>query len=264
MKHFGLIGHPLGHSFSKDYFTKKFDLEGLDCEYRNYDLEDISMVRQLMLSGFNVTIPFKEAILPYLDELDPVAAEVGAVNTVKVLPNERLKGFNTDVIGFDSLLSEGNNLPALILGTGGASKAVQYVLHQRNIPYHLVSRDPSKGDFTYHDLTSDIIKSHMTIINATPVGMFPNVDEAPALPYEALTNQHTLIDLIYNPEETLFLRHGSEHGATTINGLSMLHAQADASWEIWGLVIASEAEQSNLPTACFESSWIASSLHSSQ
>ena len=233
MKHFGLIGHPLGHSFSKDYFTKKFELEGLDCEYNNYDLEDISMVKQLNLTGFNVTIPYKEAVLPYLDELDPIAAEVGAVNTVKAFPDGRMKGYNTDVIGLDSLLSESNNLPALILGTGGASKAVQYLLRQRNIPYHLVSRDPLKGDFTYHDLTPDIVKSHLIIINATPVGMYPNLTEVPTLPYVALTNQHTLFDLIYNPEETLFLHYGREHGATTHNGLSMLYAQADAAWEIW-------------------------------
>ena len=246
---YGLIGHPLGHSFSKDYFTKKFEREGLDCEYNNYDLEDISMVRQLKLSGFNVTIPYKEAIIPYLDELDPVAAEVGAVNTVKVLPDGRLKGFNTDVIGLEaslsliphSALTRFTSLratpfripPSLLLGTGGASKAVQYVLRKHRIPFHLVSRDPEKGDFTYQDLSPEVIKTHLLIINATPVGMFPNVEEAPSLPYEALSPDHVLLDLIYNPEETLFLRHGREHGATILNGLTMLHAQADATWEIF-------------------------------
>ena len=253
---YGLIGHPLGHSFSKDYFTKKFEREGLDCEYNNYDLEDISMVRQLKLSGFNVTIPYKEAIIPYLDELDPVAAEVGAVNTVKVLPDGRLKGFNTDVVGLETSLSlfnsfhfvEGFAVPhsefhipnsefriphSLLLGSGGASKAVQYVLRKHHIPFHLVSRDPEKGDFTYQDLSPEVIKTHLLIINATPVGMFPNVEEAPSLPYEALSPDHVLFDLIYNPEETLFLRHGREHGATTLNGLTMLHAQADAAWELF-------------------------------
>jgi shikimate dehydrogenase len=249
---YGLIGHPLGHSFSKDYFTKKFEREGLDCEYNNYDLEDLSMVRQLKLSGFNVTIPYKEAIIPYLDELDPVAAEVGAVNTVKVLPDGRLKGFNTDVIGLEASLSliphpalripnsefripnsEFRIPPSLLLGTGGASKAVQYVLRKHRIPFHLVSRDPEKGDFTYQDLSPEVIKTHLLIINATPVGMFPNVEEAPSLPYEALSPDHVLLDLIYNPEETLFLRHGREHGATILNGLTMLHAQADATWEIF-------------------------------
>ena len=249
---YGLIGHPLGHSFSKDYFTKKFEREGLDCEYNNYDLEDLSMVRQLKLSGFNVTIPYKEAIIPYLDELDPVAAEVGAVNTVKVLPDGRLKGFNTDVIGLEASLSliphpalrithyafripnsEFRIPPSLLLGTGGASKAVQYVLRKHHIPCHLVSQDPEKGDFTYQDLSPEVIKTHLLIINATPVGMFPNVEEAPSLPYEALSPDHVLLDLIYNPEETLFLRHGREHGATILNGLTMLHAQADATWEIF-------------------------------
>lgn len=242
MRHFGLIGHPLGHSFSKAYFTEKFAREGLDCEYQNYDIEDLSLIPNLDLNGFNVTIPYKEAILPYLDELDPIAAEVGAVNTVKALPDGRLKGYNTDVTGIARSLAGGlppprfaprNDKNAIILGTGGASKAVQYVLRQNNIPYHLVSRDPLKGDFTYEDLTQEIIDSHLLIINATPVGMAPNTEEAPQLPYEALSPQHTLFDLIYNPLETRFLRQGREHGAHTINGLAMLHAQAEASWAIW-------------------------------
>lgn len=248
---FGLIGHPLSHSFSKDYFTEKFRREGLNCEYQNYDIVEISLIRKLVsendLKGFNVTIPYKEAILPYLDELDPIAAEVGAVNTVKVLHGGRLKGYNTDVIGFASSLRTVRSLPrvkrdgsnakyvmaALVLGTGGASKAVQNVLRKNNIPFHLVSRNPQKGDFTYETLTSEIIQSHPIIINATPVGMAPNINEAPRLPYEAITPNHTLFDLIYNPLETQFLKHGREHGATTINGLTMLYAQAEASWEIW-------------------------------
>ena len=241
MRHFGLIGHPLGHSFSKAYFTEKFEREKLDCDYQNYDLEDLSLISSLQLSGFNVTLPYKEAVIPFLDDLDPIAAEVGAVNTVKVLNNGRLIGYNTDVIGIARSLAGGlprrfaprNDKSALILGSGGASKAVQYVLKKNQIPYHLVSRDPLKGDFTYEDLIPEIIESHLLIINATPVGMAPHIEEAPQLPYEALDPQHTLFDLIYNPLETQFLRQGREHGAHTINGLAMLHAQAEASWAIW-------------------------------
>ena len=234
MKRFGLIGHPLSHSFSKTYFTEKFEREGLDCEYENYDIDDIALVRDVDLSGFNVTSPYKEAIIPYLDELDPIAAEVGAVNTVKVLPNGRLIGYNTDVIGFaETVFGAELQKTALILGTGGASKAVQYALRQLGIRYSIVSRSIGKGDYQYEELTPEIIQSHLLIVNATPVGMAPNVNEAPNIPYDAITPQHTLIDLIYNPEETLFLRKGKEHDAITINGLTMLHAQAEASWEIW-------------------------------
>lgn len=236
---FGLIGHPLGHSFSRTYFTEKFKKEGLDCVYQNFDIEDISLIRELVsdhpdLKGFNVTIPYKEAIIPFLDELDPVALEVGAVNTVKVLSDGRMIGYNTDVVGIASSLSQREKTgAALILGTGGASKAVQYVLRHENIPYHLVSRDPQKGDFTYQSLTSSVIQSHLFIINATPVGMAPHVNEKPDLPYEAITPHHTLFDLIYNPETTLFLQLGHEHNARTINGLTMLYAQAEASWTIF-------------------------------
>jgi len=243
MKQYGLIGHPLGHSFSKDYFNAKFEKEGLDCEYQNYDLEDVALIRQLVsdhpqLQGLNITIPYKEAIIPYLDELDPISIEVGAVNTVKVLDDGKLIGYNTDVIGFHSSLFTFHSslfTPhfSLILGSGGASKAVQYVLRKNGIPFHLVSRSSEKGDYVYQDLTPDIIQSHLLIINATPVGMAPKIDQAPIIPYEAITPQHTLFDLIYNPEETLFLKHGREQGAVTINGLAMLHAQAEASWEIW-------------------------------
>ena len=258
-----------------------------------------ALAKQSILSGFNVTIPYKETILPYLDELDPAAKEIGAVNTVKVLPDGRLKGYNTDVVGFESLLeeiasdnrhreegatlrhceggtteaiqldyfgsgwifslrskslrvasakglamtqSDATAIPnsilltphsALVLGTGGASKAVQYVLKKHRIAFHLVSRDPKKGDYTYDQLTPDIIKEHLLVINTTPVGMAPNIDAAPDIPYEAISDKHALIDLIYNPEETLFLKNGREHGATTTNGLTMLHAQAEASWKIW-------------------------------
>lgn len=209
------------------------------------------------LKGFNVTIPYKEAIIPFLDEIDKTAKEVGAVNTVKVLENGKLKGFNTDVVGIEKTLrlsvrgtSKGTSVtpeggyvvplrylaklsPALVLGTGGASKAVQYVLKKHHFPYHLVSRDPQKGNFTYQNQTPEIIKSHLLIINATPVGMAPHINEAPSIPYESISPQHVLFDLIYNPEETLFLRNGKAKGALTFNGLTMLHAQAEASWLIW-------------------------------
>ena len=245
MKRFGLIGHPLGHSFSQAYFTEKFQRENTDACYENFDLEDISEIRQLLdqhpdLKGFNVTIPYKEAIISYLDEIDKTGEEAGAVNTVKVLPDRHLKGYNTDIIGIEVSLF-GTETPnsslrvehALILGTVGASKAVQYVLKKHHIPFHLVSRDPDKGHFTYETLSQKDIKEHLLIINATPVGMAPIIAEAPVIPYEALTPQHVLFDLIYNPEETLFLKRGKEHGAQTINGLTMLHAQAEASWKIW-------------------------------
>ena len=255
---YGLIGHPLGHSFSKDYFTEKFRREGLDCEYENFDIDDIALVLDLAtprviassacrakqsnlhcLGGFNVTIPYKESIIPYLDELDPIAAEVGAVNTVKVLDDGKMIGYNTDVIGVETSLRSVEtpyydvSTMAIVLGTGGASKAVQYVLRKNNIPYKTVSRSKEKGDLTYQGLNPEIIQSHLLIVNATPVGMVPNINDAPRLPYEAITPDHTLFDLIYNPEETLFLKYGREHGAKTINGLTMLHAQAEASWEIW-------------------------------
>lgn len=245
MVRFGLIGHPLGHSFSKTYFSEKFDREGIDACYENFDVDNLEALRTLLqqhpdLCGVNVTIPYKEAILPYLDILDPVAAEVGAVNTVKVMGNGQLKGYNTDVIGIEKTLLGVLTLcfleyktSALILGTGGASKAVQYVLRQKSLPYHIVSRSPERGTFTYDELTPEIIQDHLLIINATPVGMAPHINEAPKIPYEALTKEHVLFDLIYNPEETLFLKHSREHGARSINGLKMLYAQAEAAWDIW-------------------------------
>lgn len=238
MKQFGLVGHPLGHSFSKAYFTEKFEREGLDCEYLNFDIDDLSSIRNIItehpdLKGLNVTVPYKEAFISHLDELDSVANEIKAVNTVKVLPDGRLKGFNTDIIGLEKTLSMAMAGSALILGTGGASKAVQYVLSKHHIPFHLVSRNTEKGDFTYKELTPEIVASHPLIINATPVGMALRVNKAPDLPYDAITTQHTLFDLIYNPEETLFLQHGRDKGARTLNGLTMLHAQAEAAWRIW-------------------------------
>lgn len=232
---YGLIGHPLGHSFSQAYFTEKFEKLRCNDRYLNFDLESIDGVRPMLmdhpdLKGFNVTIPYKEAIIPILDEMDEVAAAVGAVNTVKVMANGRLKGFNTDVVGLEEL---GIWNSALILGTGGASKAVQYVMKKHGIPFHLVSRDRSRGDYTYGSLTPEIVERHKVIVNATPLGTFPKVDEYPPIPYEAVTSEHLLMDLVYNPEETVFLRRGKQRGAKTMNGLTMLYAQAEASWKIW-------------------------------
>lgn len=250
MKRYGLVGHPLGHSFSKVFFTEKFERESIDACYKNFDLDNLAALHELLqqqpdLIGFNVTIPYKKAILPYLDEVDSIAAEVGAVNTVKVMADGKLKGYNTDVVGIEATLADLANPKgspterevitsgALILGTGGASKAVQYVLRKYGLPYHLVSRSLERGSWTYDGLTPEIIQEHRLIINATPVGMTPHIDAAPRIPYEVLTPQHVLFDLIYNPEETLFLKHGREHGATAFNGLKMLYAQAEASWAIW-------------------------------
>ena len=243
MRRFGLIGHPLGHSFSKTYFTEKFQREGLDCRYDNFDLDDLSELPYLIkqnpdLKGFNVTAPYKEAILPYLiGWADPVT-EIQAVNTVRVLDGGMLLGFNTDVMGLEQTgcfekpaMTAGTK--ALVFGTGGVSKAVQYVLRKHQIDYHLVSRTTSQGDYTFDLLTPLIIGEHRLLINATPVGTFPRIDEALPIPYEAITPDHVMLDLIYNPEETRFLQEGKKRGASVLNGLKMLHAQAEASWKIW-------------------------------
>lgn len=240
MKRFGLIGHPLGHSFSKVFFNEKFLREGLDCLYDNFDLPDLSEFHTLLqqhpdLKGFNITIPYKKTIIPYLQEMDEVSSEIQAVNTVKVLEDGRLLGFNTDVIGLKASLDCLAPLPssALVFGTGGASQAVQYVLKKQHIDYQLVSRTPGHGIMTYKQLTPSILKEHRLLINATPVGTYPEVNSTLPLPYEAITSQHLLLDLVYNPEETLFLKEGKQRGATTMNGLKMLYTQAEASWNIW-------------------------------
>lgn len=241
MKLYALIGHPLKHSFSRDLFTDKFKREGLDCRYQNYDIQTVERIRDIMaehpeLCGFNVTIPYKETIIPLLDELDDTAKEIGAVNAVKV-ENGKTKGYNTDVYGFDKRLElalKGRQIEhALVLGTGGASKAVQHVLRQRNIPYSTVSRSAEKGDFTYEMLTDEILKKSHLIINATPLGMMPRVDEFPDIHYQGLTHNHILIDLIYNPKETAFMELGRTWGAKVYNGMLMFEEQAKKSWEIF-------------------------------
>ena len=245
MRTFGLIGQSLTHSFSKDYFSKKFQKEGKDeCEYLLFELESIEQLPHLIkshsnLTGLNVTIPFKEQIIPYLDELDDTALSIGAVNVVKLLPNSKLKGYNTDCPAFrESLLQWiGEDLPnkAIVLGTGGASKAVTVALKDLNIEYQVVSRQKGSVELTYLDLQNkpNVLFSSPLIINTTPVGMYPDVDACPVLPYHLINQDHYLYDLIYNPERTLFLEYGQEQGALVTNGLEMLRIQAELSWEIW-------------------------------
>ena len=241
MKLYALIGHPLKHSFSRDLFTQKFQYEGLDCRYQNYDIQSVERIRDIIaehpeLCGFNVTYPYKESIIPLLDELDDTAKEIGAVNTVKV-ENGKTKGYNTDIYGFEKLLEralKGRVVDhALVLGTGGASKAVQYVLRQKNIPYSTVSRSAEKGDYTYEALTDEILKQSHLIINATPLGMLPRTYEFPDLHYQVLNGKHTLIDLIYNPKETAFMELGRTWGAKVYNGMQMFEEQAKKTWELW-------------------------------
>lgn len=241
MRLYALIGHPLKHSFSRDLFTNKFKYEGLDCRYQNYDIQSIERILDIItehpeLCGFNVTIPYKEAIIPLLDDIDPTAKEIGAVNAVKV-ENGKTKGYNTDIYGFDKLLEralKGREIEhALVLGTGGASKAVQYVLRQRNIPYSTVSRSAEKGDFTYDTLTDEMLKQSHLIINTTPLGMMPRTDDFPEIHYQALSNKHILIDLIYNPKETAFMELGRTWGAKVYNGWQMFEEQAKKSWELF-------------------------------
>ena len=240
MRTFGLIGFPLTHSFSQKYFTDKFLTEKIEyIEYCNFPIEKIEDVQQVFenenLCGFNVTIPYKETIIQFLDELDSSSSGVGAVNTV-VFRNGNKIGYNTDVYGFENslkpLLNEHHN-KALILGTGGSSKAVAYVLKKLRIEFQFVSRNQIANSISYDDLKPQTILEHKLIINTTPLGMFPEIQDAPGIPYSFITSQHLLFDLIYNPEETEFLKRGKQQGAQTKNGLEMLQLQAEKSWEIW-------------------------------
>lgn len=237
---FGIIGFPLAHSFSPAYFKKKFAEHNTDAVYEPFLLNTIEELPALLqanptLQGLNVTIPYKEAVLPYLDELDSTAAEIGAVNCI-AFKNGKKKGYNTDCIGFEQSLVpflQPQHTHALILGTGGSSKAVAYALKLLGITYRLVSRAKQTDYLVYEELTPEIIDQHKLIINTTALGMYPNVESAPALSYDAIGAQHLLYDLIYNPEETLFLSRGKEQGAAIKNGFEMLQLQADASWDIW-------------------------------
>ena len=239
MRHFGLIGRELGHSFSAKFLNGKFASEGIDADYKLFELENIEELTKLLastpLNGFNVTIPYKESIIPYLSELSTTAREVGAVNCVEVRDG-KLIGHNTDAAGIEASLhwldlAEGTK--ALVLGSGGASKATQYVLRKLGIEFKVVSRDADRGDITYAELTPEVIAEHKLIINATPVGMSPNVEAAPQLDYEHIGSEHRVFDLVYNPAQTEFLRRAKEQGASTMGGILMLQTQAIASWHIW-------------------------------
>ena len=239
MRHFGLIGKSLGHSFSAKFFNGKFKAEQIDADYQLFEIEDISAIDSLIkehnLEGFNVTIPYKESIIPYLDGLTKEAHEIGAVNCVVVKNGQKI-GHNTDLTGIEASLHwlDIDSAPkTLILGTGGASKAVQYALKRRGVEYSVVSRSAERGDVTYDDLTPEIIAEHKLIINTTPVGMFPEVENAPTIDYSALGAEHRLFDLVYNPAKTQFLARGEEQGAKTMGGMLMLQTQAIASWHLW-------------------------------
>ena len=244
MKEFGLIGKSLAHSFSQTYFTQKFESLSLpDHHYELFELPTIAAFPQLLAQhpnfrGLNVTIPYKEQIWPYLSEISSAAARIGAVNVIDCTSDGRYVGHNTDYIGFRESLRafypvRGPKARALVLGTGGSAKAVEAALRELGIPYWLVSRNPLGTGLTYADLTPDIVAGHSLLINATPLGTFPQVNECPAIPYAALTPAHYLYDLIYNPSETLFLQKGREAGAQTKNGFEMLCLQAEAAWDIW-------------------------------
>lgn len=245
MQKYGLIGYPLGHSFSKTYFNQKFEAEKIDAEYLNFEIPTIKELKSVLkenpeLRGLNVTIPYKEQVIPYLDDLDEDARLIGAVNVIKftkgLFGKTKLKGYNSDIIGFkqsiEPLLNESHR-KALILGTGGASKAVFQGLKQLGVGSTLVSRKPKEFCITYEEITPKTMEQYTVIVNTTPLGMFPNVNACPNIPYDLLTPNHLLYDLLYNPDETLFMKKGKEKGSMVKNGLEMLLLQAFAAWEIW-------------------------------
>ena len=254
MTTYGLIGYPLGHSFSRKFFTEKFAKEGIDAQYLNFEIPSIEEFPNIIknnptLKGLNVTIPYKQQVMQYLDDISEEAKAIGAVNVVKV-SKEGLTGYNSDVIGFVNSIKpllKPHHKKALILGTGGASKAIRYGLEKKlGVETAFVSRrrpdgSPHKGGdiqgtervFTYEEVTAEVLKEYEVIVNCSPVGMYPHVDECPALPYEAMNESNLLYDLVYNPLETLFMKKGAAQGATVKNGLEMLHLQAIASWEFW-------------------------------
>ncbi len=240
MNRYGLLGKNIAYSFSQGYFTQKFKHLGLpDHSYENFDLQNIKELEGVLaqdhLKGLNVTIPYKQEVIPYLDELDSTAEQIGAVNTIQ-FTEHGLKGFNTDAYGFQKSLEphlKPHHKNALVLGTGGASKAIRFVLDQMGIANTYVSRRKKEGQYTYEELDKDIIEKNTLIINCTPLGTFPNVKDKPALPYQYIGSEHLLYDLTYNPEKTAFLATGEANGASICNGSKMLEYQAEKSWEIW-------------------------------
>ena len=243
-KIFGLVGYPLGHSFSKKYFNEKFADENIDAEYKNFEIEDINEVTDIInhndIFGLNVTIPHKISVIPLLSQIDPIAEAIGSVNVIKIIRTDNgiiTRGYNTDAIGFTTSIKpllKPHHRRALVLGTGGASKAVVYALQQLlGIDVQSVSRHPAPGIITYADLDSKIMESHTVVVNATPLGMYPHVETHPDIPYRLLSPQHLCFDLTYNPSVTTFMRMSSEFGAKTCNGKGMLIGQALAAWDIW-------------------------------
>ena len=245
MEKYGLIGYPLGHSFSISYFNQRFQDEGIDAVYENFEISSIEALDEVIganpeLKGLNVTIPYKEKVIPYLDSITPEARAIGAVNVIKVTHegrNTKLKGYNSDVIGFtqsiEPMLDKKWHQKALILGTGGASKAIDYGLRNLGLETVFVSRYERPGTIQYDKITPEVVQEYNVIVNCTPVGMYPKTEVCPVLPYEAMDSHTILYDLIYNPDETLFMKRGAEHGAQVKNGLEMLLLQAFASWEFW-------------------------------
>lgn len=243
MRRFGLIGKDISYSFSRNYFKNKFEAEDIkNTSYENFDLENINLFNTKLkqennISGFNVTIPYKESVMPFLDKLNKKAEAIGAVNTIKITKKGKYVGYNTDYYGFKKTLKpfiKKHHKKALILGTGGASKAIAYALKSLDIDYYFVSRKAGEHvKYTYNELTDAIINAHQIIINSTPLGTFPEIEMCPDIPYQAISKQHILFDLIYNPSETKFLRLGKQNNATSINGERMLELQAEKSWSIW-------------------------------
>lgn len=237
---YGIIGYPLSHTFSPRYFTNKFAKEGIDAEYKAYPLLKVNDFKVLLdavplIRGLNVTIPYKQAIIPYLSRVCDIASAIGAVNCIN-FKNGEMTGHNTDIVGFRESLKPlllPHHKHALILGTGGAARAVGYVLGNEGISYKKVSRRAAPDTITYEELTPEIIKEHTLIVNTTPMGMSPNIDTYPPIPYSGITPHHLLYDLVYNPEETKFLAMGKQHGAVIKNGMEMLPIQAEAAWKIW-------------------------------
>lgn len=246
---YGLLGHPLGHSFSMKFHNQRFQELGIDAQYENFDIDNIDKIVDVLnnvqnLKGFNVTIPYKQQVMKYLDELDPLAEKIGAVNVIRIehstadgkVKGFKLKGFNSDIIGFTNSIKpmlKPSDKKALILGTGGASKAIFVALQNLGIESVYVSRTKAPGRLTYEELNEEIMKDHTVIVNCSPVGMFPNVDACPAIPYELMNSSHVCFDCVYNPEETLFMKKAKEHGAAAKCGLEMLIGQAIASYEMW-------------------------------
>ncbi|MBS2212441.1 shikimate dehydrogenase [Carboxylicivirga mesophila] len=244
MRTFGLIGFPLAQSFSQKYFTQKFENENIDARYLNFEIENIDELPALLnqhpyIAGFSVTIPHKEKVLKYLDEMDETAQKAGACNAIKVTWENKipkLTGYNTDLIGFSESIKpllQKHHQKALILGTGGAAKAIAHAFRLMDIDYKYVSRTKGSDSLCYSDITSEIMKDYTVLVNCTPLGMFPNINTCPDIPYNLVTDKHLLYDLTYNPPTTLFMQKGIEQGATTKNGLDMLHLQAEAAWKIW-------------------------------